>query len=94
VFIQPALPVKLTDVNGAGDAYTAGAACHFCAAGREHGTLPGARHASGTAARGLFGAACAAITSEHPGAVYDGLTAEKVRERITSQKQGENNERV
>ncbi|MDR2370585.1 MAG: carbohydrate kinase family protein [Treponema sp.] len=94
VFIQPALPVKLMDVNGAGDAYTAGAARHFCAAGREHGTPPGAPHASDAAARGLFGAACAAITSEHPGAVYDELTAEKVRERITSQKNGESNERV
>jgi pseudouridine kinase len=110
VFIRPALPAKLTDVNGAGDAYTAGAACHFCAAGRKHGTPPGAFHASGTEDRGLFGAACAAITSEHSGAVYNELTAEKVRKRIadlfihprSSKKQaamppfftGENNERA
>jgi pseudouridine kinase len=82
VFMQAVLPAKLKDVNGAGDAYTAGAAFHFCQAG--FGAEP--KLGTDTAARGLFGAACAAITSEHPGAVYSELGAEKVWERIASQK--------
>jgi pseudouridine kinase len=67
-FKQPILPARLVNVNGAGDAFAAGAAYSFCR-GR-----PLEENA-------LFGAACAALTVESGDGVSKTLTLESVLER-------------
>lgn len=79
MFTLPALPAETVNVNGAGDAFAAGAAWHYCLGGGA-GTPAG----RGTAARGLFGSAAAAITVECDGAVCENITAEKVYERLAA----------
>jgi pseudouridine kinase len=67
-FKQPVLPSALVNVNGAGDAFAAGAAYSF----RLGRTLE---------ENALFGAACAAITVESGDGVSGELTLESVLER-------------
>jgi pseudouridine kinase len=69
LFIQPTLPAKLVNVNGAGDSFAAGAAYSYCLG-----------HAANENA--VFGAACAAITVESNDGVSKALTMEKVLERV------------
>jgi pseudouridine kinase len=74
VFIkQPVLPAVLVNVNGAGDAFAAGAAYSFCL-GRE---------LSETA---LFASACAAVTVESGDGVSKYLTLKTVLERAARYK--------
>ncbi|MDR2054082.1 MAG: PfkB family carbohydrate kinase [Treponema sp.] len=67
-FKQPALPASVVNVNGAGDAFAAGAAYSFCRGGRLEENA-------------VFGAACAAITLESGDGVSTALTLESVLER-------------
>jgi pseudouridine kinase len=67
-FRQPLLPAALVNVNGAGDAFAAGAAYSFCL-----GRTPGEN--------AVFGAACAALTVESGDGVSKTLTLERVMER-------------
>ncbi|MDR1421204.1 MAG: PfkB family carbohydrate kinase [Treponema sp.] len=88
MFMLPALPARTVNVNGAGDAFAAGAAWRYCLGGASG--ISGGR---GAAARGLFGTAAAAITVECAGAVCENITAGKIYERLGSlSKSGENNE--
>jgi pseudouridine kinase len=66
---QPVLPAALVNVNGAGDAYAAGAAYSFCL-GR------------GLEETAIFASACAAVTVESGDGVSRELTLEKVLERM------------
>jgi pseudouridine kinase len=68
IAIQPALPGKMVNVNGAGDAFAAGAAYSFCLGGSAE-----------TNAR--FAAACAAITTESEDAVSKALSRESAHSR-------------
>jgi pseudouridine kinase len=67
--MQPALPAVAMNVNGAGDAFAAGAAFSFCLGG----TL---------AENARFGAACAAITVESADAVSKNLSHESVQNQL------------
>jgi pseudouridine kinase len=67
-FRQPVLPAVLANVNGAGDAFAAGAVYNFCL-GR------------GLEETAVFASACAAVTVESGDGVSRDLTLEKVLER-------------
>ncbi|MDR1948967.1 MAG: carbohydrate kinase family protein [Spirochaetaceae bacterium] len=69
VFVLPALPSRMVNVNGAGDAFAAGVAYRYCLG------------AGSAAENGAFGAACAAITTESDNAVCGTLTRAEVEER-------------
>lgn len=73
--VFPAPPVKMANVNGAGDAFAAGIACGYCL-----GAAGAAEHA-GIAEHAAFGLACAAITVEAEGAVSETLTMERAAAR-------------
>jgi pseudouridine kinase len=68
LFIQPTLPAKLVNVNGAGDSFAAGAAYSYCLG---HTAKENA----------VFGAACASVTVESNDGVSNALTLEMVLER-------------
>jgi pseudouridine kinase len=76
---QPALPGGKLSVNGAGDAFAAGAAYSYCRGG-----------AAGENAR--FGAACAAITMESAAAVSEALSGEAATARCGLHVQGKASE--
>jgi pseudouridine kinase len=69
IVFQRILPGKKINVNGAGDAFAAGAAYRYCLGGS-------------AAENGLFGAACAAITLESNDAVSCALSRDGVEMRI------------
>jgi pseudouridine kinase len=69
-FKQPVLPAVLANVNGAGDAFAAGAAYHFCLG-------------QGLEETAVFASACAAVTVESGDGVSEMLTLERVLERTT-----------
>jgi pseudouridine kinase len=69
LYIQPTLPAKLVNVNGAGDSFAAGAAYGFCLG---HPVEESA----------VFGAACASLTVESDDGVSKALSRESVVERI------------
>jgi pseudouridine kinase len=73
VFFQPVLPSAMVNVNGAGDAFAAGAAYRYCLGG------------ASVAVNGLFAAACAAITTECGDAVCGTLTHEAAEKRAAGQ---------
>ncbi|MDR1096288.1 MAG: PfkB family carbohydrate kinase [Spirochaetaceae bacterium] len=68
-FKQPVLPAVLVNVNGAGDAFAAGAAYHFCLG-------------QGLEETAVFASACAAVTVESGDGVNEALTLERVLERV------------
>jgi pseudouridine kinase len=68
VYFQNTLPAKLVNVNGAGDAFAAGAAYSYC-------------RGNTTEANGIFAAACAAITLECDDGVCKTLTREAAEKR-------------
>jgi pseudouridine kinase len=70
IWIQPVLPGKTVNVNGAGDAFAAGAAFSFCLG-------------ASVETNGRFAAACAAITAESPDAVSKLLSRENA-ERLAA----------
>jgi pseudouridine kinase len=77
-FRQPAIPAKLVNVNGAGDAFAAGAAYRFCKAdSRICPALP----VTPVEENAVFGAACAALTVESNDGISKALTLEKALER-------------
>jgi pseudouridine kinase len=77
-FKQPRLSAKLVNVNGAGDAFAAGAAYRFCKA--DYRSRPGLT-VTPVEENAVFGAACAALTVESNNGVSRTLTLEKALER-------------
>ncbi|AEF83687.1 kinase, PfkB family [Treponema primitia ZAS-2] len=71
LFMQPVLPGALVNVNGAGDAFAAGAAYSYCLGYTVE-------------ANGLFGAACAAITVECEDGVSKNLTRAAAVDRMAA----------
>jgi pseudouridine kinase len=71
----PALPARTVNVNGAGDAFAAGAAFSYCLG------AAGVVEHTGPAAHAAFGLACAAITVESEAAVSGDLTRERAEAR-------------
>jgi pseudouridine kinase len=81
---QSVLPGKKINVNGAGDAFAAGAAYRYCLNGNAVRDT-GAAASSSAAANALFGAACAAITLESNDAVSRALTRDMAQMRLAQQ---------
>jgi len=88
----PALPVKVHDPNGAGDAFAAGFLHHLYGAGIRgsdnavhHGTDLGLHAVAPGVGRAIYyGQACAAITLESEYTVAPGLSAAAITKRFTS----------